>query len=176
LITSQSEVSEQVTSDPKGGVVRLCKPFGVGELAEALSAATGSVLPSVPMLARKDTSSLSVLLVDDSVSARSHIRRVLEQLGVRRIREAVDGAEALTLLGQQAFDLVVTDYNMPYLDGRALIDFIRQRSSTPQVPVIMVTTETDPARLAAVRQLGVAGVCGKSFPADVVRGILARLE
>jgi two-component system chemotaxis response regulator CheY len=116
-----------------------------------------------------------VLVVDDSAAARSHIRGVLGGLGLDRVVEAPDGAAAVRLLEKEAFDLVVTDYNMPRLDGRGLIEFIRRRSATPSVPVIVVTTETDPAKLAAVRRLGVAAVCDKSFRPDVVRGVVQGL-
>jgi two-component system, chemotaxis family, chemotaxis protein CheY len=113
--------------------------------------------------------------VDDSAAARVHIRGVLTGLGLRRIVEAADGAEAVTMLQKEKYDLVVTDYTMPRLDGRGLIDFIRHRSSCPSVPVIMVTTETDPAKLEAVRQLGVAAICDKNFRPEVARSILERL-
>jgi two-component system chemotaxis response regulator CheY len=79
------------------------------------------------------------------------------------------------LLERESYDLVVTDYAMPRLDGRGLIDFIRHRSSTPGVPVIVVTSETDPAKLQAVRQLGVSAICDKSFKPEMVRDILQRL-
>jgi two-component system, chemotaxis family, chemotaxis protein CheY len=79
------------------------------------------------------------------------------------------------LLETEAFGLVVTDYHMPRLDGRGLIDFIRHRSSISSVPVIVVTTETDPAKLAAVRQLGVSAICDKSFKPEVVRAVMARM-
>ena len=49
-------------------------------------------------------------------------------------------------MGKETFDLVVTDYNMPRLDGRALIDYIRHRSTMPSIPIIMVTTETNPTK------------------------------
>ena len=94
---------------------------------------------------------------------------------MRKIIEAADGAEALTVLGREALDLVVTDYNMPYLDGRGLIDFIRHRSAVPSVPIIVVTTETDPNKLEAVRRLGVTAICDKSFKPEVVRGVLGKL-
>jgi two-component system chemotaxis response regulator CheY len=116
-----------------------------------------------------------VLVVDDSAAARVHLRRVFEGLGLRQIVEAADGAEAVTLLEEGTYDLVVTDYTMPRLDGRGLIDFIRHRSSTPSVPVIVVTTEADPAKLAALRQLGVSAICGKDFRPEVFRGVLERL-
>ena len=79
------------------------------------------------------------------------------------------------MLEKETYDLVVTDYNMPRLDGQGLIDFIRRRSSTPSVPVILVTTETDPGKLEAVRQLGVSAICDKSFKPEVVRGVMAQL-
>jgi serine/threonine protein kinase/DNA-binding response OmpR family regulator len=179
LITSQTDAHEANLTGPSANVVRLFKPFNLDQLAEALAAVIGSPsreLESSTGPARTGSSHPPrVLLVDDSTSARSHIRGVLAGLGLRQITEAADGAEAMTLLGKETFDLVVTDYNMPYLDGRGLLEFIRHRSSVPDVPVIVVTTETDPAKLDAVRQLGVAAICDKSFKPDTVRGVLARL-
>jgi two-component system chemotaxis response regulator CheY len=175
LISSQGDAEEVNLLSQIGNTVRLAKPFDQEQLAQALSAATGPLRLRTLVAAPTVRSDLRVLLVDDSAAARRHVRTVLTGLGLDRITDAVDGAEALTLLGKETFDLVVTDYNMPYLDGRGLVDFIRHRSSTPSVPVIMVTTETDPAKLEAVRQLGVAGVCDKSFKPEVVKGILERL-
>jgi serine/threonine protein kinase len=172
LITSQGETQEANALSQAGGVVRLHKPFDLCQLAEALAAATGSAPRQAP---RAAPGHLRVLVVDDSAAARSHIRSVLAGLGLHNITEAADGAEAVTLLGKGPFDLVVTDYNMPRLDGQGLIDFIRHRSSLPSVPVIVVTTETDPAKLAAVRRLGVSAICDKSFRPEVVRGVLERL-
>jgi two-component system chemotaxis response regulator CheY len=101
---------------------------------------------------------------------------VLAAAGLHCLVEAKDGAEGMALLEKDRFDLVVTDYNMPHLDGRGLIEFIRNHSSTPDVPVILVTTETDPTKLEAVRRLGVAAICEKSFPLEVIRQILKRRE
>jgi two-component system chemotaxis response regulator CheY len=179
LITSQADVQEANLLSQASNVVRLPKPFDQDQLAQALSVAMASPpqeLESRLQPAKAGTPiHLRVLVVDDSAAARVHIRSVLAGLGLRQITEAADGAEALTLLGRDTFDLVVTDYNMPYLDGRGLIDFIRHRSSVPSVPIIVVTTETDPAKLEAVRQLGVAAICDKSFQPEVVRGVLERL-
>src|SRR5262249_41477407 len=155
-------------------------------LAGALAAATGGPQrpsrPATPLVGQAfqpdgpaGKPDLRVLVVDDSAAARSHIRGVLAGLGLRNVTEAADGAEALTVLGREAFDLVVTDYHMPYLDGRGLIDFIRHRSPVPSVPIIVVTTETDPDKLEAVRRLGVAAICDKSFKPEVVRGVLQKL-
>src|SRR5262249_52105854 len=176
LITSQADAQEANLLSQTGDVVRLHKPFDLDGLAGALAAATGSPARQTTPAAQVVPGNLRVLVVDDSAAARSHIRTVLAGLGLHQITEAADGAEALTVLGREAFDLVVTDYNMPYLDGRALIDFIRHRSPVPSVPVIVVTTETDPDKLEAIRSLGVAAICDKTFRPEVVRGILGRLR
>jgi two-component system chemotaxis response regulator CheY len=89
--------------------------------------------------------------------------------------EAPDGARAVAAVAGDRFDLIVTDYNMPFMDGRSLVAFLKQNPATATVPIIMVTTEKDPAKLDAVRQLGVAAVCDKSFPAETVRNIIERL-
>jgi serine/threonine protein kinase/DNA-binding response OmpR family regulator len=180
LITSQAHAQEANLLSQAGNAVRLPKPFDLAQLAQALSVAGGSSAgPSRTGPARQAgppmTGNLRVLVVDDSAAARVHIRRVLAGLGLRHIVEAADGAEAVTFLERETYDLVVTDYTMPRLDGRGLIDFVRHRSSTPSVPVIVVTTETDPAKLEAVRQLGVSAICDKSFKPEVVRGVLEKL-
>jgi CheY-like chemotaxis protein/tRNA A-37 threonylcarbamoyl transferase component Bud32 len=175
LITSEADAPEANLLSQAGHAVRLPKPFDVEHLAQALAAATGGAVRQTLSSVPNPWGRLRVLIVDDSAAARSHIRGVLAGLGVQHVTEAADGAEAANLLGKGGFDLVVTDYNMPRLDGRGLIDFVRHRGPNPSLPVIVVTTETDPARLAAVRQLGVAAICDKSFKPEVVRGILERL-
>jgi two-component system chemotaxis response regulator CheY len=72
-------------------------------------------------------------------------------------------------------DLVVTDYNMPEMDGQALVKHIRQHSWQKTVPILMVTSESDEGRLAAVEAAGVSGICDKPFEASVVRELLGRL-
>jgi two-component system chemotaxis response regulator CheY len=85
--------------------------------------------------------------------------------------EAADGAQAVAAVAREAFDMIVTDYNMPYLSGRDLIAYLKQNQATATVPIIMVTTEKDPVKLAVVRQMGVA-VCDKTFRPEEVRGII----
>jgi serine/threonine protein kinase/DNA-binding response OmpR family regulator len=181
LITSQADAQEANLLRQVSHTARLSKPFDLEQLTRALSAArAGSAAPSRSGPAAQGEPTrwgrLRVLVVDDSAAARTHIRGVLAGLGLRQIVEAADGAEAVALLEQETYDLVVTDYTMPRLDGRALLAFIRQRSTTPSVPVIVVTSETDPAKLEAVRQLGVSALCDKSFKPEVVRGVLEKLE
>jgi serine/threonine protein kinase len=168
LITSQADAEEAHLQGPVGGkLVRLVKPFDADQLASALASVTGD---------RSGPSELRVLVVDDSAVARVHVRGVLASLGLSDITESCDGAAAAALLEKQTFDLVVTDYNMPRLDGRGLIELIRQRSAMPSVPVILTTTETDPARLEAVRQLGVSMICDKRFRPEEVRAVVDKLR
>jgi CheY-like chemotaxis protein len=175
LITSQADAEEVHLPGGAGATVRLPKPFDQGQLARALAEATGTAPAPGRTAAPEAIDKLRVLVVDDSAAARVHVRSVLAGLGLRHIVEAPDGAAAVALLEKEAVDLVVTDYTMPRLDGHGLIDFIRHRSSHPSVPVIVVTTETDPTKLEAVRRLGVSAICGKNFPPEVVRGVLERL-
>jgi two-component system chemotaxis response regulator CheY len=168
LITSQADAEEAHLQGPVGGkLVRLVKPFDADRLASALASVTGD---------RSAPAGLRVLVVDDSAAARVHVRGVLAGLGLSDITESGDGAAAAALLEKQTFDLVVTDYNMPRLDGRGLIEFIRRRSAIPSVPVILTTTETDSARLEAVRQLGVSIICDKRFRPEEVRTVVDKLR
>ncbi|WP_018411194.1 response regulator transcription factor [Methyloversatilis thermotolerans] len=119
-----------------------------------------------------DYEALRVLLVDDSPNARRFMRRVLTNLGLSNIVEAGNGREAVSLLEQTMFDLVVTDYNMPEMDGRALVEYVRGQSWQASVPILMVTSESDMGRLAAVEQAGVSGICDKPFEPATIRGLL----
>ncbi|MEI8021947.1 MAG: response regulator [Schlesneria sp.] len=120
-------------------------------------------------------SDLRVLIVDDSAVARRHAQETLTRLGFSRFTLADDGSTAIEELEKASFDLVVTDYNMPQMDGQQLITYIRQVSNQRQVPIIMVTTEFDPQKLAAVYQLGVSAICNKSFDLELVRNIVMKL-
>jgi len=174
LISSALDTQEANLLSHLGPIIRLTKPFSPHQLSEAIKAAVGSPPRSTQQAKSEAADRIRILVVDDSAAARSHIRRVLAAAGLELIVEAADGAQAVALLEKEPFDLVVTDYNMPHLDGRGVIDFIRNHSSTPSVPVILVTTETDAEKLEAVRRLGVSAICDKSFPLEVIRQILQR--
>ncbi|HEY7159261.1 MAG TPA: protein kinase [Gemmataceae bacterium] len=166
LITSQTD-AEEAHLQGSGKLVRLVKPFDAEKLAAALASVAGD---------RPNSAGPRVLVVDDSAAARKHVRAVLAGLGLSAITEAGDGAAAVALLKDQTFDLVVTDYNMPELDGRELIEFIRRRSAIPTVPIVMTTTETDADKLASVRRLGVSAICDKAFRPEEVRAVVEKLR
>ena len=118
---------------------------------------------------------LRVLIADDSRSARRHARRVLENLGVQNLVEAVNGREAIQFLAESQFDLIVTDWHMPECDGLELTRHIRHDPRHQHVPVLMITSETDQTRLDDARRTGVSAICPKVFDPQTVAGILNSL-
>jgi chemosensory pili system protein ChpA (sensor histidine kinase/response regulator) len=96
----------------------------------------------------------TVMLVDDSVSIRKFVGQMLEKAGFRVVT-AVDGHDALQQLVEQTVDLVVTDLEMPRLNGYALIEDLRRRPATREVPVIVMTTRAGEKHVALARRLGV---------------------
>ena len=175
LISSEAELSQVGSLSKCGRLFVLEKPFTLDKLAETLklvSAKQSEVNRASELLGR----GLRVLIVDDSAAARIYERDVLKSFGVTDVVEASDGAKAVAAVVGQAFDLIVTDYNMPYMDGLGLVGYLKQNPNTASIPIIMVTTEQDPSKLERVRQLGVAAVCDKSFPAWVVQDVLEQMD
>jgi two-component system chemotaxis response regulator CheY len=150
----------------------LPKPFSAEQLRMALSATLDFLRQDDGLVQELDGENLRVLLVDDSPSARKFMRRVLENLGIENFIEAENGREAVAILAETMVDLVVTDYNMPEMDGQELVEFIRKQSWQNSVPVLMVTSETSEGRLAAVQESGVSGICDKPFDPATVKKLL----
>ena len=158
-----------------GACAILPKPFSAHQLLTALRNTLEYLDDRELDLANVDIESLKVLVVDDSPSARGFVRRALSNLGIAHFIECANGREAIAVLNDTQVDLVVTDYNMPELDGRGLIEFIRKSSWQSSVPVLMVTSETEGSRLAAVEEAGVSGICDKPMEAGLLRALLARM-
>lgn len=150
----------------------LPKPFSDAQLHTALATTLDFLNQDGDLVAELDGEALRVLIVDDSPSARKFMRRVLENLGIEKFIEAENGREAVNILADTQVDLVVTDYNMPEMDGQALVEYIRQQSWQNSVPVLMVTSESNQARLAAVQEAGVSGICDKPFEPEFVKRLL----
>jgi two-component system chemotaxis response regulator CheY len=178
FILISSETRPQVL-DPvrQSGVCGILpKPFTETQLRTALRATLDYLDADASLdVDPIELDAIKVLVVDDSPSARKFIRRVLENLGVRNFLEAENGKQAVDVLAEAMVDLVVTDYNMPEMDGKALLDHIRQRSWQASVPVLMVTSESDAGRLAAVEEAGVSGICDKPFEPATVKALLTKI-
>ena len=176
LVSSENRLAKLEEFKQAGVAAILPKPFEPQHLARALSASVDLINTDELDLELFDIAEVRVLLVDDSRLARNHIRRVLEGMGLRKIKEAENGAAALTLVKDEAFDLVVTDYNMPEMDGRELSEFIRFNPETTHIPIIMVTSESaDSAHMKNIQQTGVNALCDKPFESTEVRQMLAAL-
>ena len=117
------------------------------------------------------TAPLDVLIVDDSAAIRKILQRVLRQtdLPLGEIHEAGDGTEAVEILKTRTFGLVLSDINMPQMDGLQLLARIKEMESMKNVPVIMITTEGGQGRVMEAVQLGAAGYVRKPFTADQVK-------
>jgi len=118
----------------------------------------------------------SILIVEDSTTTRSLIRAVIEELGDFNIVEAPTGFDALKLLPAQDFDLVVTDINMPDINGLELINFVRSNQRYSNIPLIIVTTERSEEDKKRGMALGATAYVTKPFKApelqDIIRKVL----
>ncbi len=103
-----------------------------------------------------------ILIVDDSTSMRGMIRSAL-RAGSFEVIEAANGPEALTMLDRQEVDLIITDMNMPDMDGISLVKAIRQRPATKVTPVLVLTTESGVELKQAGRAAGATGWIVKPF-------------
>ncbi len=114
----------------------------------------------------------NVLIVDDSSSMRAVIKRAIKVSGfnVGQYLEAGDGREALDVLKDQWVDIVLTDINMPHMNGMELITEIKADGMLRSIPVVMVTTEGSEKRVQESMELGASGYIKKPFlPEDMKR-------
>jgi len=175
IISSETRAQSLDPARQAGICGILPKPFTNEQLRQVLDTTLDFLAAEQSTSIDFRAEELKVLLVDDSGSARKFMRRLLENLGIQNFVEAENGLEAIAILESTMVDLVVTDYNMPEMDGQALVKHIRQHSWQKTVPILMVTSESDEGRLAAVEAAGVSGICDKPFEASVVRELLGRL-
>jgi len=116
-----------------------------------------------------------VLVIDDSSTMRKIVSRGLRQAGLDfdEILEAGDGQEALTLLESESVDLILSDINMPNMDG---IEFLRQKKEIDAIkgiPVVMITTEGGADIIGEAKTLGAAGNIKKPFTPDKINEVLS---
>lgn len=121
---------------------------------------------------------IRALVVDDSLALRRSVMYALQRLGDVVCIEAGDGAEAIKKLSAGTFDLVLTDINMPLLDGLKLISHIRADPAISQLPIIVITTESAEADRERALKLGADAYLVKPVKAqdvlDAVQNLLAR--
>ncbi|HCS50918.1 response regulator [Rubinisphaera sp.] len=110
---------------------------------------------------------MKILVVDDSRTMRVIIMRVLAQLGIKNVIEAGDGQAALEIFKNNHFDAVLSDWNMPIMNGLDFLKEVRQINKT--IPFLMITTEAERGNVVSAIQAGVTDYVIKPFTQDALR-------
>ena len=118
---------------------------------------------------------MKVLVVDDFSTMRRIIKNLLRDLGFTNIQEADDGSTALPMLQGGDFEFVVTDWNMPGMQGIDLLRAIRADDSLKHLPVLMVTAEAKKEQIVMAAQAGVNGYIVKPFTAGTLKAKLDKI-
>ncbi len=118
---------------------------------------------------------LKFLVVDDFSTMRRIVRNLLKELGFANVDEAEDGAIALQKLKDGSFDFVISDWNMPNMDGLTLLQSIRADDALKRLPVLMVTAEAKKENIVAAAQAGANGYVVKPFTAATLDEKLAKI-
>ncbi len=118
---------------------------------------------------------LDIMIVDDSAAIRKILQRVLAQAGVAlgTVHEANDGSQALELLKTNKVSLILSDINMPNMDGIELLSRLKADAEYKAVPIVMVTTEGSQTRVMQALELGAAGYVRKPFTPEQIKEKLA---
>jgi two-component system chemotaxis response regulator CheY len=119
--------------------------------------------------------SLKILVVDDFPTMRRIIRNLLKELGFENVDEAEDGALALGKLRNGGFQFVVSDWNMPNMDGLTMLQNIRADPALAKLPVLMVTAEAKKENIVAAAQAGANGYVVKPFTAATLEEKLTKI-
>lgn len=115
-----------------------------------------------------------ILAVDDSASVRQMVGFTLRKAGYE-VTESVDGEGGLDKVGEEKFDLIITDLNMPNVDGIQLIPAVRKKAGCSFVPILMLTTESQAEKKAAGRKAGATGWIVKPFNAEQLISVFQKL-
>ncbi len=119
--------------------------------------------------------SIKILVVDDFPTMRRIIKNLLKDLGFENVDEAEDGAMGLEKLRNNNFDFVVSDWNMPNMDGLQMLQAIRADPNLAKLPVLMVTAEAKKENIIAAAQAGANGYVVKPFTAATLEEKLNKI-
>jgi two-component system, chemotaxis family, chemotaxis protein CheY len=116
----------------------------------------------------------TILIVEDSATTRALIRAVIDEIGEFETLEASSGFEALKMLPQQQYDLIITDINMPDINGLELISFIRNNPRFIQLPIVIVSTERSEEDKKRGMALGATAYVTKPFKSFELQEIIKK--
>ena len=111
-----------------------------------------------------------VLVVDDQLTMREVTRLALQEMGIRHILDAENGKDALQTATTQPLDMIISDFNMPELDGLGLLRAVRGHPAVRKLPFILVTGRGDNALVVTAAQAGVNNYIVKPFTSEMLRG------
>jgi two-component system chemotaxis response regulator CheY len=131
--------------------------------------------PSAKEEAMSDPSPLKFLVVDDLSTMRRIVRGLLKDMGCCQVSEAEDGAAALAMLKKQRFDFVVSDINMPRMNGFELLQAIRAEPALRRLPVLMITAEARKEDIVLAAQNGASGYIVKPFSKATLQDKVQRI-
>jgi len=116
----------------------------------------------------------TILIVEDSATTRALIRAIIDELGEYETVEAASGFEALKMLPQQEYDLIITDINMPDINGLELINFVRNNPRYNHLPIIIVSTERSEEDKKRGLALGATAYVTKPFKSSELQEIIKK--
>jgi len=121
--------------------------------------------------------SLNILVVDDSHIMRRFIIRAIKACGIKygEIIEAANGKEALEKLEQSWVDIILTDINMPEMDGIEFIKNLKAHEIYKKLPIVVITTEGTKEKIQQLQELGIDGYIKKPFPPEEIKRTLSSL-
>lgn len=122
-----------------------------------------------------DRTTLKFLVVDDFSTMRRIVRNLLKELGFSNVDEAEDGSAALTKLRDGSFEFVVSDWNMPKMDGLTLLQNVRADARLKTLPFLMITAEAKKENIIAAAQAGASGYIVKPFTAATLQEKLDKI-
>lgn len=118
---------------------------------------------------------IKVLVVDDFPTMRRIVKNLLKQLGFENIDEAEDGAQALGKLKGGGYGLVVSDWNMPVMEGIDLLKHVREDETLKSIPFLMVTAEAEKDKVITAIKAGVDNYVVKPFTAEILKEKLEKI-
>ena len=110
-----------------------------------------------------------ILIVDDYKTMLRIIRNLLKQLGFNNVHEAMDGTEALNMLRNDSYDMVISDWNMEPMSGFQLLKEVRSDNNLKEMPFLLVTAESKTENVVAAKQAGVSNYIVKPFNAETLK-------
>ena len=113
---------------------------------------------------------MKILIVDDFSTMRRIEKNILKHIGFTNIDEAGDGSEALQKLRAKKYDFIISDWNMPVMEGIELLRAVRADESLKKIPFLMVTAEAEKASVLLAIKEGVNNYIVKPFTEDVIKG------